>query len=116
MSNTSRFVRPLLEFLFPNASEATYLIYHGYVRKIAHLTEYAALAFLASRAFWYSSQNFLREYWHLSAFILALLIATIDEVNQSFNSTRTGSIYDVILDVFGGLIMIILLFAYQKKK
>ncbi len=115
MSNTSRFVRPILEFLFPNAPEATYLIYHGYVRKIAHFTEYATLAFLASRAFWHSSKEFLREFWYLSALLLVLLIALIDEINQSLNSTRTGSINDVLLDVSSGLIMIIFLFACKKK-
>ena len=38
MSQTSRFIRPLLEFLFPAAPEETLLIYHGYIRKAAHFT------------------------------------------------------------------------------
>lgn len=58
MSNTSLFVRPILIFLFPDASESTLLVYHGYVRKAAHFTEYAILAFFASRAFWHSSKDF----------------------------------------------------------
>ncbi len=47
MSETSRFIRPLLIFLFPNAPEATIAVYHGLIRKSAHVTEYAILAFLS---------------------------------------------------------------------
>ncbi len=114
MSNTSRFIRPLLEFLFPNSSEETLTIYHAYIRKLAHLTEYAILAFWACRAFRTSSQNFLRRFWFVFAFALVALIASIDETNQSFIASRTGSIYDVLLDVSGGL-TVILIFCLAKK-
>lgn len=114
MSNTSRFVRPFLEFLFPNAPEQTLIIYHGYIRKLAHVTVYAILAFWASRAFISSSQKILRLFWFVCAFILVLLVASIDETNQSFLDSRTGSIYDVLLDCFGGFAMI--LFFYLTTK
>jgi VanZ family protein len=109
MSNTSYFVRPLLEFLFPDAPEATLLLYHGYVRKFAHFAEYAVLAFFAARAFRGSGKSFLRESRHLAALILVLAVASTDEINQSFNPTRTGSFYDVLIDLAGGIFMIILL-------
>ncbi len=109
MSNTSRFIRPLLEFLFPNAPEETLILYHGYIRKLAHLSEYAILAFWASRAFWSSSVEFLQRYWFIFSLALVFLVASIDEYNQSFNLLRTGSIYDVWLDVTGGLLMIMVL-------
>lgn len=114
MSNTSRFVRPLLEFLFPNASEATLIIYHGYIRKFAHFAEYAILAFFASRTFWLSSKGFFERYWYLFAFIVVLSVASIDEINQSFNPARTGSVYDVLLDCFGGLCMILFILAIKR--
>ncbi|MDQ3062793.1 MAG: VanZ family protein, partial [Acidobacteriota bacterium] len=109
MSNTSRFIRPLLEFLFPNTPEETLIVYHGFIRKLAHLSEYAILAFFAVRAFSSSSVNFLQKYWLVASLALVFLVASIDEYNQSFNSLRTGSIYDVWLDVSGGLLMIIVL-------
>jgi VanZ family protein len=109
MSNTSRFIRPLLEFLFPNTPEETLILYHGYTRKLAHLSEYAILAFWASRAFWSSSVNFLQRYWFIISLATVFLVASIDEYNQSLNSLRTGSLYDVLLDVSGGLLMIIVL-------
>lgn len=116
MQNTSRFIRPLLEWLFPAASLETLTIYHGYIRKFAHFAEYAALAFFASRAFLRSSSAFLRKHWAIFAMVLVALIASIDEFNQSFNSLRTGAIYDVLLDCFGGICMILFILAARRLK
>jgi VanZ family protein len=106
MSNTSRFIRPLLEFLFPNSLPETLDIYHGYIRKLAHITEYAILAFFASRTFFNSSKTYLRRFWYVLAMLAVLTVAAFDEYNQSFNLNRTSSIYDVLLDCFGGFLMI----------
>jgi VanZ family protein len=84
MSNTSRFIRPLLEFLFPDAPEEILIVYHGYIRKLAHLVEYAILAFWSSRAFWSSSVKLLQNFWFLFSLFLVFLVASIDEFNQSF--------------------------------
>lgn len=118
MSNTSRFIRPLLEFIFPETPESTLIVYHGYIRKFAHFAEYAVLGFFASRAFWLSGKDILQRYWYLAALFLVILVASIDEINQSFNPTRSGSIYDVLLDGFGGLAMIIFLrvISYRNKE
>ena len=113
MSNTSRIIRPLLQFFFPNAPEETLIIYHGYIRKLAHLTEYGILAFFASRAFWNSSVRFLQKYWFSASFILVITIASIDEYNQSFNPARTGSVYDVLIDAFGATLVILMFYAYK---
>lgn len=113
MSNTSRIIRPLLEWFFPNTPENVLIIYHGYIRKFAHFFEYAVLAFFASRAFWSSSIFFLKRFWTLFAFLFILIVASVDEYNQSFNSARTGSIYDVLLDCAGGLFMILTILAIK---
>lgn len=113
MSNTSHFIRPLLIFLFPSAPEDTLIIYHGYIRKFAHFAEYAALSFFASRAFWSSSAEIIRKYWFVFALGLVALIASIDEYNQSFNPARTGSIYDFLLDVSGGIFMLIIFYTIK---
>lgn len=105
-NNTSRIIRPLLEWLFPAADAGTLAVYHGYIRKLAHFTEYAVLAFLAARAFWFSSQTILRRFWFVWAFLFIALTASADEYNQSFNDARTGSIYDVLIDIAGGLFAI----------
>lgn len=116
MSQTSRFIRPLLEWLFPLASEETLQIYHGYIRKFAHFAEYAILAFFASRVFLNSAKEFLRKFWYFFAFLLALSIALIDELNQSFNAARTGSIYDVLIDASGAFFAILILLLWKNGK
>lgn len=109
-SETSRFVRPLLNFLFPNAAEETLVIYHAYVRKLAHFTEYGVLGFFAARAFFDSSREFLRRFPFVFAFLLVLTVACADEFNQSFSRARTGSIYDVLLDCAGGALVILIFY------
>jgi len=106
MSQTSRFIRPVLEFLFPAAPEETLQLYHGYIRKLAHFTVYAILAFLALRAFAKSSSAVVQRYRYLLSLAVVILIATIDEVNQSFSSARTGSARDILLDISGGIAVI----------
>ncbi len=110
MSNTSRFIRPFLEWLFPNTTEEILTIYHGYIRKFAHFAEYAALAFFAYRAFSSSANEFLQKYWFFASLLLIFLVASIDEINQSFLAGRTGSFWDVLLDTAGGLTMLIFVY------
>ena len=104
MKETSRIIRPLLEFLFPSASPETLTFYHGYIRKLAHLTEYAVLAFLAVRALSASTIAKLREYRFAIAVLIVLVVASLDEFHQSFEASRTSAVWDVILDVIGGSI------------
>ena len=86
------------------------------IRKSAHLIEYALLAFFASRAFGGASIRFLERFWHVLAMAVVLITASLDEINQSFDPTRTGSIYDVILDCLGGFAMICILVAYKRLR
>ncbi|MBX3267968.1 MAG: VanZ family protein [Acidobacteria bacterium] len=103
MSETSRFVRPVLRFLFPDASEETILTLHGLVRKSAHVFVYSVLAFLAARAFLKTSVAGIRSHWAAAAIGIVFLVASLDELNQSFSGgTRTGSIWDVALDTVSG--------------
>lgn len=113
-SNTSRFLRPILEYLFPNTPEATLLIYHSYIRKFAHFAEYAVLAFWMVRAAAGSAFEPLRKNGFLFAFGLVLVIASADELNQSLNPARTSSAYDVLLDCFGGVAMIAALYMIRR--
>src|ERR687893_1077793 len=66
-SNTSRILRPLLLWLFPDITEASLLQAHFLVRKSAHFAEYAVLALLAARAFLTSSDERPRRRWHAFA-------------------------------------------------
>jgi VanZ family protein len=101
-SNTSRIIRPLLLWLFPGISEESLAYAHFLVRKAAHFSEYALLALLAARAFRTSHRRRLNELWWLAAFGLVACVALADEFHQSFLPTRTGTIYDSLLDMAGG--------------
>lgn len=101
-SNTSRIIRPLLLWLFPEISEPSLAYVHFLVRKAAHFTEYALLALLAARAFRTSQRGKLKERWWLAAFALVACVALVDEYHQSLLPSRTGTIYDSLLDMAGG--------------
>ena len=115
MAETSRIIRPILEFLFPSASEETLLMLVRAIRKFAHFAEYAALAFFAARALCTSFLQILRNFWFAGAMLLVVIVASIDETNQAFTSSRTGSIGDVLIDVVGGITMIVFLALFKTK-
>ena len=118
-SNTSLVIRPLLLWLFPGITEARIDEVHFFVRKTAHFTEYALLALLAARAFRTSSRGPLSRRWWLVSFALVAAVSLLDEYHQSFLPSRTGSIYDSLLDMTGGataLACAALLFARRRKK
>ena len=103
-ANTSRFVRPLLEWLFPLASEDLLAIYHGYVRKCAHLFIYGGLTLLSYRAFVGSSIGWIGRLPYVWALGLVAVVGALDELNQSFNALRTGTASDILIDLLGGLL------------
>jgi VanZ family protein len=107
--NTSRIIGPLVLWLFPNTSAETLLAIHMITRKAAHFTEYAILAFLAARAFRTSPRPALADRWFLASFALVVAYALLDEYHQSFIPSRTGSIYDSLIDISGGLTALLLI-------
>jgi VanZ family protein len=107
-SNTSSVLRPLVLWVYPNASDTGLAIIHGLVRKTSHFVEYAILALLAARAFRTSSRDFLRNHWFAVSLTFVALYALSDEFHQSFVSSRTASIYDCLIDTAGGLVALII--------
>lgn len=106
--NTSRIIGPLVLWLFPDTSPETMLVIHGVTRKIAHLAEYALLGILAARAFRRSPGQRLRARWFLASLALIVVYALVDEYHQSFVPSRTGSIYDSLIDMTGGLAALVI--------
>ncbi len=97
-------------------SEATRLIIHGYVRKTAHFVEYAVLAFLAIRACSMSASLVLRKYRYLLPLMLVAVVAVLDEFNQSFEASRTASVFDVAIDISGGVVMTAILWLANRPR
>jgi len=105
--NTSRIIGPLVLWLFPDTSPEAMLAIHGVTRKIAHLAEYALLGILAARAFRGSPGQALRDRWFLVSLALVIVYALADEYHQSFVPSRTGTIYDSLIDMVGGFAALI---------
>lgn len=115
-SNTSRIIGPLLRWLFPDISEEKLLLAHFITRKVAHFAEYAVLAWLAARAFATSSRPTLRRQWFLLSLLLIISYSLSDEYHQSFVPTRTGSIYDSLIDMAGGLTALLLYALWRRQR
>lgn len=113
--NTSRIVRPLLVWFFPDITEEGINLTHFVVRKAAHLTEYAILGWLMARALSTSSRAYLRQTWLLAGLLPILLVALVDEYHQSIVPSRTGSVYDSAIDIAGGFLGLIA-FAYLRQR
>ncbi len=107
ISNTSRYLSPIFGLFIPNKKSDELKTYHLYLRKICHFVAYGILALFASLAFYNSPVFFSPAYWHVSAFLTVLFVASADEIKQSFSNNRVGSFFDVVLDCFGGLTMIL---------
>jgi VanZ family protein len=115
-SNTSRIIAPLFKWLFPAITEAQLLGVHFAVRKTAHFAEYAVLALLAARAFLPSTHGRLRRGWFIAALALVVLVALLDEYNQSFNAARTGTIWDSLIDISGGATALVLFSLWRRHR
>lgn len=114
-TSTGRILRPVLELLFGKMTNAQYAIWQLGVRKLAHLSEYALLAWFAARAFATSTQKFLHHYWFAHALLLVALCAALDEYHQSFVPSRTGSPYDSLIDISGGAAALLIFMLVRKR-
>jgi VanZ family protein len=114
--NTSQIFRPFILWIFPNLSEERVAAIHFVTRKLAHFSEYAVLGILAARAFTSSANAFIQRHWFQIALLLIVCYALLDELHQSFVSSRTASIYDSAIDVAGGLTALLIIHRWQLRR
>lgn len=114
-SHTAGYLGPLLEWLFPDLSTSERRLLHVRVRKLAHSFEYGLLALLAFRAVYVSLETVIARMLAL-ALLLVLLVAAIDESRQVLLPNRTGSVWDVGLDLLGALVVLCFLFWWQRRR
>jgi len=113
-SETSRFLRPLLERLLPGFSVSDmYRLLYG-IRKMAHVVEYALLAVLILRALWIGSLRSLLQSLGLTLALVAAM-AIADESRQSTSAARGGSSWDVGLDVSGAFLAVAIVLLIQSR-
>jgi VanZ family protein len=114
LTSTSRFLGPLVTWLVPSLDNASRDLVLIGIRKLTHIAEYAAFALLIGRAIWLSFGQRMRIVCFLCLAAVGAL-AVADETRQSYSALRTGSGYDVGLDIFGGAVAIAALFALKRR-
>jgi VanZ family protein len=97
---TSRYLIPLLHWVFPAVSLKTLIALHVGIRKAIHVFEFGVLAWL-----WYRALKWGETGWQpqaaVRAFLLAAAFGTADEFHQSFQPHRSASAADVGWDSLG---------------
>jgi VanZ family protein len=115
--HTSLIIGPLIHFLFPSATPHQFILIHGIVRKLAHVTEYFVLGLLLFRAFRSGSTRPDTWRWAVSSLVVIAFYAATDEFHQTFVATRTPSIVDVGIDIIGGfLAQCVSLIWYRRRR
>jgi VanZ family protein len=116
--NTSRFLYPLLHFLFSMDWEG-FEVWHFYIRKSGHVVGYGILCILLFRA-WRATLPVMTNVkwtprWATLAILGTAFVASLDEWHQTFIPTRTGTIRDVILDTCAGIGAQLLIFLWRRS-
>jgi VanZ family protein len=103
-NTSSRFIAPLLRWLWPHLEGASLAAAVLAVRKLAHVTEYAVLAFLVLWAARRLAKAGPAWNWRQAGFTMCVVVlyAASDEVHQIFVPTRQGTVVDVLIDAVGG--------------
>ena len=114
MSSTSRLLEPLLDWLLADWSAVERQRALVAVRKLAHVAEYALFALLVGRAIALAFASRMRFVTGLALAAVALL-AVADELRQALSAMRTGSTFDVALDLLGGVAALGALFLIRRR-
>ena len=104
-------ISPLWENIFGSITDEGIELFHHFIRKAAHFTEFTVLGVLALS----TVLNFkkLRLKW-LVALSYGLLIASLDETLQLFIEGRAGRVGDVCIDLCGVLTGVMLTILFLK--
>jgi len=112
--HTSRFIVPFLRWLDPTISIQTIIAIHFALRKIGHFTEYAILAVLLWRALRGTFTAIGKGTLTAGTFLVCAAFAASDEFHQSFVSTRTASLHDVMIDCIGAFVAVLLCWIFAR--
>jgi len=112
---TGSFLLPVLRWLVPWATDAQLEVVHRGIRHTAHAVEYGILAALWLRALIRSVTLRARAAGGL-AVAVAVAWACVDEWHQSSIPSRTGSIWDVLLDAAGAIAAMLVIVTVRRTR
>lgn len=108
---------PAIEFSYDGyvvSGKSPYDFFEFFIRKIAHVVEFAILAFLLCRVFspW-SRRQYAPLVW---AGIVSYLYALSDEWHQTFVAGRTGHFEDTLVDGIGIVLVVVMYILIRRRK
>ncbi len=92
----------------PGATEELIITINFAVRKTAHIAEYGLMAVLIFSVFAVDMTRW-RRVWSIYTLVICGLIAAADEYRQMFSQVRTGAAKDLMLDLTGAVLFLVLL-------
>ena len=111
-ANTSSWLRPIVESLVGHLSTPVWEEFHHLLRKTGHFSFYGLLCvfFVRGWLLTFARNPSLRtSVWRWRSWAMGMLsiflVASADELHQSFLPSRTGLFSDVLLDTSGGLVL-----------
>ena len=117
VANTSRFIIPFLLWLKPGITEEATWGIIVVMRHCAHVGEYAILALLMWRALRWGTSMSMRMSTACALVLLACaLFAASDEFHQVFVKSRTPSVRDVVLDVAGASLGLLIAASFANRR
>jgi len=114
--HTSHPLRWLWEAIFGPVSAAGWETIHRAMRKTGHFAGYGFIGLAWLRAWWMTlpRSRFLEDTF--LALLGTSLVASLDELHQSYLPNRTGSPWDVLLDCCGALALQLAVYIYLRTK
>lgn len=108
--HTSAPLRWIVEHILGPMSEPRWAHVHHVIRKCGHFLGYGLVALTWLRAWWMTlpKSGFLKD--AVLALLGTALVAASDEFHQSFLPNRTSSVWDVLLDCGGAIVMQLVVF------
>ncbi len=114
--HTSGPLRIVFEAIFGHVSDARWDVIHHLLRKTGHFIGYGLIGLTWLRAWWMTLPR--SRFFACAALGLlgTALVASCDEWHQSYLPNRGSSIWDVLLDCSGALVMICIAYWLVRSK
>jgi VanZ family protein len=118
-AHTGSWLRDLIMAIVGPVSPAWFDLFHHVLRKTGHVIGYGILSFLLFRAWRVTLQPIDSAWalrWAAISFFMTAIVASLDELHQTFLPSRTGRVADVLLDSSAALAVQFLLWVMLSRR